>query len=416
VLLDGQKTGFFHIEKIDGRYWLVDPKGKLFISKGVNHVSYRADYAPTLGYNPYNRHVSAKYRSAETWATEAVNRLRKWGFNTIGSWSSEETFTKGMPYTLILNVATKAGSDWLSGKVADYFSEGFEKAADDLAAKACASRSNDSQLVGYFTDNELRWTPDWRSKKGIFDDYLLLSPDAEGKKALVRYLVERHSTVLSLNKAWGTAFSSFGEILNIQEAPANAMAVADRLGFVEVVSRRYSQVCWNAIRRHDPNHLVLGCRYAFKPPDEVLKGCVGYTDVVSLSGYTNPYSEDLSRILSNLERIYQVTRLPVIVSEFSFKAMDSGLPNTKGAGVPVKTQSERAEYYEEYVKAAVVRPYVVGYHWFEYVDEPAEGRFDGENSNYGLVNIKDKPWTVLVEKATSVNLHVEAIHLSGRED
>ncbi len=413
ALLKGRRTGFFHIEKVEGKFWIVDPEGNLFISKGVNHVSYWADYAPTLGYNPYNTAVSRKYGSADAWAEETVKRLWSWGFNTIGAWSSEETFTKKMPYTVILNIATEAGANWLSGNVTDYFSETFEKVADQVAKKICAQRRDDGYLVGYFTDNELRWTADWRSQKELFDDYMALPSEAEGKKALVEFLNKKYGTILSLNKAWETGFSSFKEVLTAKEAPKNNAADSDRLSFLEVIATKYSQVCYDAIRRYDPNHLILGCRYAFKPPDEALRGCIGYVDVVSMSCYTNPYSDDLNRVLANLERIHNVTGLPVMASEFSFKAMDSGLPNTRGAGVPVKTQSERAKYYEEFVKALVRKPFVVGYHWFEHADEPAEGRFDGENSNYGLVNIRDEPWSILVDRAVAVNLQVETVHSSG---
>ena len=48
--------------------------------------------------------------------------------------------------------------------------------------------------------------------------------------------------------------------------------------------------------------------------------------------------------------------------------------------------------------------YVVGYHWFEYADEPAEGRFDGENSNFGVVNIEDDPYQERVDQMTVSNL------------
>lgn len=30
-----------------------------------------------------------------------------------------------------------------------------------------------------------------------------------------------------------------------------------------------------------------------------------------------------------------------------------------------------------------------GLHWFQWVDQPAAGRWDGENSNLGLVNKDD---------------------------
>ena len=35
----GKATGFFHTEKISGRWWLVDPVGGLFLSRSVNSVN-----------------------------------------------------------------------------------------------------------------------------------------------------------------------------------------------------------------------------------------------------------------------------------------------------------------------------------------------------------------------------------------
>ncbi|MEM3466370.1 MAG: hypothetical protein QW566_07875, partial [Candidatus Jordarchaeales archaeon] len=94
--MSSRATGFFHVEKIDGKFWFVDPEGNLFISKGVNHVNYLGDYAPSLGYSPYNRHIMEKYGSVERWVKETIARLKGWGFNTIGAWSSEETYGEGM--------------------------------------------------------------------------------------------------------------------------------------------------------------------------------------------------------------------------------------------------------------------------------------------------------------------------------
>ncbi|MEM3647905.1 MAG: hypothetical protein QW506_01925, partial [Thermoproteota archaeon] len=125
----GNASGFFHVEKINGVWWLIDPEGNCFISKGVNHVSFDADYSPSLGYSPYNKAVLKKYGGVEPWAKATVERLRSYGFNTIGAWSSRELYNFKIPYTVILDIAASAGSEWLSGSVVDYFSEKFEKVA-----------------------------------------------------------------------------------------------------------------------------------------------------------------------------------------------------------------------------------------------------------------------------------------------
>jgi hypothetical protein len=407
--LKGNATGFFHVEKIYGVWWIVDPDGNAFISKGVDHVSYDGDYAPTLGYSPYNRAASKKYGGLDGWAKLTVERLRGYGFNTLGAWSTEDAFTKGMSYTIMLDIASAAGSEWLSGNVTDYFSGHFEGAADEQARRLCLPRKDDPYLVGYFTDNELRWSPDWRSDKHLFDDYLKLPPEAPGKRALVAYLADKYAGIDALNKAWNASLNSFDELLSVYSLSGGGALDADRLGFLEVVSTRYSEVCHDAIRRYDPNHLILGCRYGIRPPDEALKGCVGYVDVISINNYGEKPP------LEELRRIHSLTDLPILIGEFSFKAMDSGLPNTKGAGDPLPAQVDRADHYQRYVSELISEPYVVGYHWFEYVDEPVQGRFDGENSNYGLVDIGDEPWTILVTRMTAVNAQAELMHLEGRD-
>ncbi|MGQ9478670.1 MAG: beta-galactosidase [Thermoproteota archaeon] len=405
--LKGETTGFFHVEKIDDVLWIIDPEGNFFISKGVNHVSFEGDYSPALGFSPYRDTVLKKYGNAESWSKATVDRLRTWGFNTIGAWSSEETFRLGIPYTIILDIAASAGSEWVSGSVVDYFSEKFREVADNVARRKCSPRRDDKYLLGYFTDNELRWGPDWRSPKHLFDEYFSLEKDAPGKRALMKYLKDKYGLIEALNSKWGTSFTYFEDILEAFEVPEN-VPLEDKLGFLEIVSERYFQVCYEAIRKYDPNHLILGCRFAFKPPDEVLKGCIGYVDIISINNY------DLEPPLEDLRAINAVTDLPVILTEFSFKAMDSGLPNTRGAGIPLATQEERASHYEKYVEMLLSEPYVLGYHWFQYTDQPARGRFDGENSNFGLVKINDEEWVTLIVRATVANFKAELIHKTSR--
>ncbi|MGD0782636.1 MAG: hypothetical protein ABSA30_07230, partial [Candidatus Aminicenantales bacterium] len=61
-----QSTGFFRVERIDGRWWFVDPDGYLFISTGANGI--RGENGPA------GRDLVSK-------------RMEAWGLNTIGNWS-----------------------------------------------------------------------------------------------------------------------------------------------------------------------------------------------------------------------------------------------------------------------------------------------------------------------------------------
>lgn len=403
-----EKTGFFYLAERDGRWWLVDPLGCAFLSKGVNHVDPRGDWSPALGYSPYERAVMERYGGFEAWVEETVLRLRSWGFNTIGSWSYPSLFDQ-MPYTLILDVMASFGFDWTSGRVPDIFSSEFEAHADRVAAEKCGPRARDPLLIGYFLDNELRWGPDWRSPRHLLDDFMKLPAESPGKREAARTLLEAFGGDLAkLGSALGVPLRSLEDLLEYKgDLPAGGDFDKARSLFLRRFAERYFSVAVSAVRRHDPHHLILGVRFAGVPPREVLEAAAKYVDVITVNFYTwRPHEPPVDA----LRYIHQVTNKPVMITEFSYKAMDSGLPNTKGAGEPVQTQRERAYLAARYVLAVIELPFVVGYHWFQYMDQPAQGRFDGENSNFGLVRIDDEPWELLTRVFTLVNSQAEDVH------
>jgi hypothetical protein len=369
--LAGTKTGYFHTQEIDGRWWLVTPDGNVFFSKGVDNVSYRpeAASAPKAPADP------------QAWAASAARQLLGWNFNTLGAWSATEAYGKGMAYAPVINIAASVQRDlWLKGGVVDYFSPQFREAAEQVAARACAPHADDPWLLGYFTDNELRWGKDWRSQDSLLESYLKMPPDSPGLARAAEF------------------------VKTLGHDPTDE----DRLKFAGLVAAEYARVTAEAIHRHDPHHMVLGCRFAGYPGDAVIEAEGRYVDVISYHSY-NPTAP--------VDRLRQIVRLsgkPAMVTEFSFKAMDSGLPNTKGAGKPVATQSDRASGFTGYVEALADLSGVVGYHWFEYRDEPKEGRFDGENSNYGVVKIDFSPWEVLTARMTAVNAGLDVRHAGVR--
>lgn len=369
--LQGQKTGFFHTEQIAGRWWLVTPEGNVFFSKGVDHVN----YAPEADSSPKPPSDTAE------WARVATRQLHEWNFNTAGAWSAQELYRTGIVYAPVIDLAAAVQHDlWLKGGVVDYFSQEFRDAANQVAERACAPHKSDPWLLGYFTDNELRWGADWRAKESLLESYLKMAPKSAG-----------HAKASAFLKHRGRAPGAFTE--------------DDKSKFLELVAAEYGRVARESIRRHDPNHMVLGCRFATYAGDAVMRGVAPYFDVISFHSYST------AAPLDRLELIHKITGKPTMVTEFSFKAMDSGLPNTKGAAEPVATQEDRAKGFTDYVEALAALSSCVGYHWFEYRDEPKEGRrLDGENSNYGVVRVDFTPWEVLTRRMTKVNANLEAIH------
>jgi agarase len=388
-------TGWFRTARSEGRWWLVDPEGHPFLSVGVNTVSFRQDTVRGTSRSPYGEATQKKHGSAEAWAEAAVARLWGWGFNTLGAWSDRVTWRRGMPYTVILHFAdaVRLGEE---RTFPDVFDPAYDAAVRRLARRVCGPLVGDPNLIGYFTDNELRWGPDWRSPETLFEEFLRLPDEAHGRRALLRFLEDRYLNISELNQAWQTGYDSFAQVGRIPQV-GSQIPDTDKGEFLRAVALRYFSISEDAIRLVDDKHLILGCRLAGHAPGAVLEAMKEHVDVVSLNHY------DVHPPAALLREVHWVTGRPVIVTEFSFRARDSGLPNAKGAGVVVDTQEERAEHFERYVRELLGLPMVVGYHWFEHADQPSEGRFDGENSNYGLVNIRDDPYHVLVDTMMRVN-------------
>lgn len=387
------QQGYFRVENRGGIWWLIDPEGSATLSIGVDQVAYVPDRIQGTGPAPYLEAVQKIYPDRNTWGLATLARLRMWGFNTIGAWSDPEVWNRDVPYTIILDIAARSGADWWRGKPVDVYDPRFEETAREIVGMACAPRRHDHSLVGYFSDNELRWGPDWRGKETMLEMYLKLPSNAPGRQQAIDFLRQRYGGDIGrLNAAWEAKAADFATVPSGAEGDAYK---ADADEFLETVATRYFQVCARAIRSADPNHLYLGARFAGKVPDSVLRAARA-VDVVSV----NIYSMD-PRPLA--EHIYGVTGRPILIGEFAFRAEDSGLPNSRGAGPKVPDQRVRAKAYADYVSWLVSQPGVVGYHWFKWTDEPKEGRFDGENSNYGLVDISDRPYAEFVEAVKAAN-------------
>ena len=401
-------SSFFTVKWKDGKAWLLSPTGNQFLSMGVNAIGDQSYRAPNDHYyNPVKNQFNGNKKA---WISEVFNRLKKWKFNSIGCWADEDLLGQKFPFTYMLYIARSNPWD----KVLDgVFGEEFEKAVTENAQKA-AKFKDDQDLIGYFLDNEMPWWGDfgWKTEgqRTLLEKYAAIPVEDANKRALGKFFESRYSkNVEDFNKIWGTKFHSFEEFdgpitLTVktkkQKSDANAWA--------GVVAERYFSVTTKAIHEVDPNHLILGVRFAGETPWEVVEACGHYCDVVSVNVYAKSGSAD-ETFLNNF---YAKSAKPILISEYSYSAMEnqSGDPNLKGADVSVPTQKDRADHLDQFAKQLLSLPYIVGLHWFEWSDESPEGRFDGEAQNYGLVDIQDKEYRLVTKEHAQLNLSANKLH------
>lgn len=409
-------TGHFRIEERPGGGWrTIDPHGNETFLRGVDHVRYvghRTDCTnpPRRYYKEWN---DAHYPSVVAWAEETLGRLRDWGFNMLGGDPSQELIHRGLPAAVGLNIGKTLA---LPGRAADLvmrpkgggsfpnvFHPDFERWCDYWATVRCAPNRDDPWIVGYFLDNELEWGAHGPNATGLYDMALSLEPRHSARQAAEAF-TRAHGVV----------------------RPTDATDEVKR-AFLELAAERYFSATVGAIRRHDPNHLVLGVRFAgLEGADQVVwKVCGKHCDVVSVNCY--PWVDiesgkvmtcrgrDSELVADAFMRYSDVSGKPLMVTEWSFPALDAGLPSTCGCGQRFKTQRQRAQATAAFARTMVSLPCVVGYDYFMWVDQPPEGLRPsfGENSNYGLVSEKGVVYREVTEALKSVHGRVGEIRGKG---
>ena len=384
-------TGYFRVEKINEKWWFVDPSGHLFFSNGSCCIEPMSDLSrtedreyiftklPPAELSPSSTQSGRKRnpsfytwnlnrRFGEEWYGKWMDltslRMRNWGLNTVGNWSDTNLGkSRKIPY-----VANLTGWGIQSGKMGmpDVYEPGYSGMVDSAASQQCSGLKNDPYLLGYFIGNE----PPWPGREQELAELILGSDPSAMKTAMEKYL-EGNDTP------------------------------EKRKEFIYKTYKLFLETVCSAIKKHDTNHLNLGFRLGGVNPDEMIASSKEYFDVFSINIYN--YSAD-HKIIQN---IYDLTGLPVIIGEFHFgiagQGMAPGLAQTKNL-------EERAVAYRYYVENAAAHPALIGTHWFQWIDQPATGRFDGENYNIGFVDVTDRPYLDMVKASKELYKRLYSVH------
>ncbi len=386
-------TGFFRVEKIDGKWWFIDPDGHYFFSAGSDCITSSAPTStanredlfaalPPARLSPprgggggrqgtsfYTWNLVRRFGPdwVAPWIDLTVRRMKTWGFNTVGNWSDPRVgASHRIPY-----VVTTRGWGIETGPmgVADAYSPDFAQTIDRAAARQCDSLKDDPYLLGYFVGNE----PPWPGRESVAVDAILAGPATGTQKELRRFLAAG-------------------------DTPER------RAAFLLQTYQKLIDTVSAAIRKHDPNHLNLGLRFGSSAPPDIVRASKIF-DVYSLNNYN--YSVNQREI----DKVRQLIDRPIVIGEFHFgtpgRGMTPGLRQTA-------SQEERGVAYRYYVEHAAADPSIIGTHWFQWLDEPSTGRFDGENYNIGLVDVTDRPYRELVEAAATTHRRLLLVH-SGKE-
>jgi hypothetical protein len=359
-------------------------------------------------YRPDRPSYSAarQYPSRAAWAHETARRLRRWGFTTIGGWSDYELFGAAfeldLPMAPVLHAGSTAGIPWL-----DMWDPAVVARVDEAAKVAIATVPRGAVVLGYYSDNELGW---WNH---VLVDMTLKMPSGSGQRARTVSMLKRHyggswaRLLRDFDPEDAGSFDEFERQGTLFLRPGGNGARMERR-ILGILAERYYQITSAAIRKHGGGALVLGDRYQSFYYPEVARAARRYVDVISTN--CNAHWVDGSFARYFLRTLHELTGRPVQMGEFYMCATENRSGNrNSSAGFPVvPTQLERAAGFRRTILQAAKLPYVVGADWFQYYDEPAHGREDGEDYNMGLVDIHDVPYEEITQVAAGLDLH--ALH------
>jgi hypothetical protein len=385
---------------------LLTPCGQPFFSIGVNGI----DGGPTGPSSPrtYRWGRFAETRSA--WAASVRQRLRDWGFNTAGAWSLPPSEI-GLPSTPELEIGRSVQFVWT-----DPFDPAIEPVVRRAAADAVAPYRGNPLRIGYFSDNEIGW---WNGP--MFAAFLAYPPENHTKRRLVALLREHYrgdwqEFLRDFVPAPGTA--GFDDLLAARKAPhlrPGGGGIRVVRAWTGLLAARYYSVMREALRAADPDALYLGDRLPIYYDPDAVRAMAPFVDAISVNynvdaadGWIAPYFFAGLRDLSGGK--------PVLITEWFYAAAENRSGNLNRTGPPhthaqqrisnnrnrtghlmtVATQAERARGAGRAARLLAAAPNAIGVHWFQYADEPPGGRADGEDYDFGLVDIDDRPYEGLV--------------------
>ncbi len=368
-------TGFFYVKKMGERHWLIDPEGCRYFNVAINTVREPKD-------------VKANFGSAEKWAEATTAQFRDNGFNGLGNSSSKRLQEVKSPLVWVHRTnfmfafakakgvtEPAAGTLGFHNRCMPVFYPDFEEFCDTFA-KDLAATANDPTMLGIMTDNELQ------CPVNLLDRYLSLDANDPGRKAAAAWLAARKGS------------DSAGRI-----------TLRDRYEFIAFAFERYYRIVTKAIRKYDRNHLYLGSRINYRQGEFdnpwFWKALAPFHDVVSVNYYGNwgPQQVQFAEWEAWGGR-------PILLTEWYAKAMDvPDLANTHGAGWLVRTQEDRARYYQHFALNALELKNIVGWHFFKYLDDPKESvALDNMGgANKGMFDAYGRPHKPLLDRARAVN-------------
>jgi len=313
----GKDSGSFSLTKINGRDWLLTSEGRPFFAHGITHAG--------------NQFANLDFKKF----SQACKEL---GFNAYG-YGCPQQLRKDMPYVASWNhlvpISYYRGKNGV--KFVDVFDPKVEaRIAAGVKAYCLINAKTSRNVIGYCWTDLGSWPLENPSGKNWVDFIRKLPKNAAGQKA----------------------YQDFLQIWEGEDTKARDQA------FLRLIAREYFRIIGEAQRKHAPDHLVFGDRFAFNTlDDDVMKEMLPYVDGIAIQP---PFHGQFPK--EKFDEIHRLTQKPILICDFAirFKDGEKDIRSWK----PAANSVAAGKAYAEYVQAALQTDYVVGVFWCNPIDTP----------------------------------------------
>jgi beta-galactosidase GanA len=258
-----------------------------------------------------------------------------------------------------------------------------------MVATDMAVAKGNPHLVAWMQDNELSHV---NLSRCVFSEH--------AGRQFIAFLKERHGgDIAQLNRAWGTRFANFAEILTTRHVPTVSAGADfdDYFAFSREIVAAYARLALDVFRELDPGRLAFSNRFMHEP--ETLRYADLYAgfDAIALNLYPANFTYGLCpEERAFIEALHRRTGRPIMITEWSIPAVDSALygardkpPMDWSWNELVPSQAVRAVQAAAVTREFYDFPFVIGAHWFQYMDVDSAAR----KANRGIFHAdKVTPW------------------------
>ncbi|MCX7011825.1 MAG: SGNH/GDSL hydrolase family protein [Candidatus Sumerlaeota bacterium] len=425
--------GFVRVEQRDGVWWLVSPEGEPFISIGLNHVApemlllpgnqeatlqrYGADFATSGG------RFNSAGEGARKWMEEVFADMHDWGFNALGMHvpgSIDPALYRSRVYSLPSVHAARIEGLMRNNalETPDVFSEAFAARVESTAKAVCEACADNPLVLGYCYCDLPGWV-DAQTAPGFHGGGSPSGPwveairsqgaQTEGKQAWIGLLQKHYGSIAGAAAAYGLTASSWDELAEASDwsHPHDAGAAGrDGDAFMAMIAERWYGLLHDAIRRHDPNHLIFGdkLKYDRIPPllYPILKQ---YVDMLLIQDSKETVDEQIERFSA----LYKAIGKPILSGDSGFGVEGDGRKSHKG--FLVSSYRDVGEHYAAYLKGIMGLPFMVGWHYCGYIEGCIGSRLEAQE---GFKDPFGKPHEETVELVRAANTQAAEWHRASR--